>query len=327
LLVSEISSLIDAQIIGDKSIDIQGICSLQCPKKNHICYISNQKYCKEGLFNEVSAILIGKNILNKVDNCKTILLSKNPEKSFTKLLSIFNQINSTPKNTEKNKLPENLTHGLFFSLGENNNIGDNCIFGNNVTLEDNVSIGSNVTLGHNVVVCSGCKIGNNSNIGHGTIIGSEGFGNIFHENNWIHIPHIGFVVIENNVSIGSNCSIDRGTIDNTIIKSGVIIDNLVHIAHNVCIGEKTAIAAKVGIAGSCNIGKRNMIGGMVGIVDHINTADDVVISATSTVNKDIKEPGTYTGIMPISKHSSWKRIAVWITKIDKISKLINLKKI
>jgi len=106
----------------------------------------------------------------------------------------------------------------------------------------------------------------------------------------------------------------------------VIIDNLVHIAHNVIIGENTAIAAKVGIAGSCVIGKRNMIGGMVGIVDHINTADDVIISATSTVNKDIKEPGTYTGIMPISKHSTWKRIALWILKLDKIAKFLNLKK-
>jgi len=106
----------------------------------------------------------------------------------------------------------------------------------------------------------------------------------------------------------------------------VIIDNQVHIAHNVQIGENTAIAANTGIAGSCIIGKRNMIGGMVGIVNHINTADDVIISATSTVNKDLKEPGVYTGIMPISKHTIWKRIALWITKLDKIVSFINFKK-
>jgi len=132
--------------------------------------------------------------------------------------------------------------------------------------------------------------------------------------------------LKNDIDIGANCCIDRATLDSTVINSGVIIDNLVHIAHNVVIGEKTAIAAKVGIAGSCIIGKRNMIGGMVGIVDHIKTADDVIISATSTVNKDIKEPGIYTGIMPLVKHYRWKRIALWITKLDKIAKFLNLKR-
>jgi len=127
--------------------------------------------------------------------------------------------------------------------------------------------------------------------------------------------------------IGSNCTIDRGTLSDTIIENGVVMDNQIHLAHNVLIGENSAIAAKVGIAGSCNIGKRNMIGGMVGIVDHINTTDDVIISATSTVNKDIIEPGVYTGIMPISKHVTWKRIALWITKLDKIAKFLKIKKI
>jgi len=137
---------------------------------------------------------------------------------------------------------------------------------------------------------------------------------------------MGKVIIHNNVSIGSNCSIDRGTIDDTIINKGVIIDNLVHIAHNVTIGENTAIAAKVGIAGSCKIGKRNMIGGMAGIIDHIKTSDDVIISATSTIINNIEEPGLYTGIMPTTKHSSWKRIAFWIKKLDKILKEFNIKK-
>jgi len=141
------------------------------------------------------------------------------------------------------------------------------------------------------------------------------------------MPHLGSVIIDDNCSIGANCCIDRGTIDNTVIKKYVVIDNHVHIAHNVFIGEKTAIAANTGIAGSCVIGKRNMIGGMVGMVDHIRTVDDVVISATSTVHKNLTKPGVYTGIMPISLHTSWKRIAFWISKLDKIAKILNIKKI
>jgi len=134
------------------------------------------------------------------------------------------------------------------------------------------------------------------------------------------------VVIGDNVSIGANNTIDRGTLVDTILEDGVITDNQVHIAHNVCIGSNTAIAAKTGIAGSCRIGKRNMIGGMVGIVDHITTVDDVVITAKSTVYRNIKKPGTYSGIMPILEHVYWKRISTLITKLDKIAKIAKIKK-
>ena len=222
----------------------------------------------------------------------------------------------------------NLTVPEYFFCGKNVKIGKNCCFGINVSIADNVTIGNNVVLGNNVVINSACIIGNNVFIDSGSVIGSEGFGN--HRKNdfsWRHIPHLGSVVIYDHVSIGANSCIDKGTIDNTVIHKGVIIDNLVHIAHNVEIGEYTALAAKVGIAGSCKIGKRNLIGGMVGIIDHIQTADDVTISATSTVYQNIEEPGIYTGIMPIFNHPLWKRIAYWITKLDKIAKLLKIKKI
>ena len=178
----------------------------------------------------------------------------------------------------------------------------------------------------NVTIQQGSIIGNNCIISSGVVIGSEGFGNARDiDNKWRTIAHLGNVCIGNNVSIGANTTIDRGSISNTEIHDGVKIDNLIHIAHNVIIGENTAIAAKTGIAGSTIIGKRCMIGGAVGIVGHLKITDDVVINATSTVNRNISKSGIYTGFMPIMLHSEWKKVGMWLSKLDKIANFMKIK--
>jgi len=309
LKLIDIANILEIEYLGESSQELIGISSSQNIKKNTICLVSEKKYISDSLIN-AGAILCERNLVNHVKN-GNFLISNNPKLTFAKLSQLYR-----PKISNPSFYPD-----LNIFLGKNVSIGKNFNPGIGVVIEDSVCIGNNVTISHNVVIHSGVQIGDNVVIGSGTVIGSEGFGNVLDSSKkWHHIAHLGSVLIGSNVRIGSNCSIDRGTINDTIISNGVILDNLVHIAHNVSIGENTAIAAKVGIAGSCNIGKRNMIGGMVGIINHINTADDVIISATSTVYKDLKEPGVYTGIMPISKHFKWKRIALWITKIDKIAK-------
>jgi len=321
LKLFDIAKIIDAQIFGNKNQNIIGLCSTNNPKNQCISFLLNKHSCSENFFNSIGAVLIEKSLCSSIPKGVNILLVENVKFAFAKLTPIFKDF----KNEVVFCSSINGSDYLNTKIGVN--VGKNFTCGNNVIIQDHVKIGNNVSIGHNVVISSRTSIGDNVNIGDGTIIGSEGFGNIFFGNDWLHIVHIGGVIIKNNVSIGGNCNIDRGTIDDTIIENGVIIDNQVHLAHNVLIGEKSAIAAKVGIAGSCNIGKRNMIGGMVGIVDHITTADDVTISATTTVNKNIMESGVYTGIMPISKHVTWKRIALWITKLDKIAKFLKIKKI
>jgi len=314
LKISDIAKKIDAKIIGNPETLISGISSLNNPKNGTLILVKKQKHILE--LADIDCFFLAENHLEKFLKNQKSLIVNNSSKTFSILTFIFN----------KNNCSSNFNSQLY-KKGKKVKVGKNCLFGMNVVLEDNVSIGENVSLSHNVVIKKNVIIGNNVVIDSGTIIGSEGFGNFKDENHsWHHFNHLGNVRIGDNVSIGSNCCIDRGTIDDTLINDGVIIDNLVHIAHNVIIGENTAIAAKVGIAGSCIIGKRNMIGGMVGIIDHIETADDVIISATSTVHKNILEPGHYTGIMPISKHYLWKRIALQITKLDKMMKFLKLKK-
>ena len=313
--LSKISRFIGADLIGNPEDLIDSISSIDNPKENSIILVTKSKFITKKILESSATFLTFPANRNFFKN-SNLLLSEDPAICFSKLTNIFAK--------EKQR---NLEYSDRYSsfISQNTSVGENFFYGNGVIVEDFVTIGKNVKLGHNVVIHNKSYIGDNVIIDSGTIIGSEGFGNTLDKDgSWLHIHHLGGVEIKKNVHIGANCTIDRGTIDNTVIESGVIIDNQVHIAHNVHIGENTAIAAKVGIAGSCKIGKRNMIGGMVGIIDHIITADDVIISATSTVNKNLKESGTYTGIMPISKHAIWKRIALWITKLDKI---VNLKKI
>jgi len=316
LKLSEIAEKLNLEFFGDPDKEIACLSAPTNPLKNSICLVSNHKNINKSLVN-AGAILCNHDLSGSIVN-ENFLISDTPKLTFALLSNLF----ATPyffmnlKNNERTFTGKDLV------------LGSNIYTGIGVVIEDSVSIGDNVQLSHNVIIHKGVTIGNNVSIGAGSIIGSEGFGNVLNEDgSWEHIHHLGSVIIHDNVSIGSNCTIDRGTINNTVINRGVIIDNQVHIAHNVHVGENTAIAANVGIAGSCNIGKRNMIGGMVGIVDHIKTANDVIISATSSVTKDLMEPGVYSGIMPISKHSTWKRIAFWITKLDKIVKKLNIKKI
>jgi len=327
LTLSKIAKRINANLKGDSNISIHSISSSFSSNFHNsddpfvIVFISKFDL-KEDLISKNTVFLLEEKIYAKFKNPEKLnfLISKNPKLSFALLTNLFKTNESEP---EYRKIPPNYRELL---VGENVSIGVNFKYGSNCLIGDNVSIGDNVFIENNVIIHSGTCIGNNVTIRSGTIIGSEGFGNVqFNDKSWCHIAHLGNVILKNDIDIGSNCCIDRATLDSTIINSGVIIDNLVHIAHNVIIGEYTAIAAKVGIAGSCIIGKRNMIGGMVGIIDHIRTVDDVVITATSSVIKDIKEPGVYSGVMPISKHSAWKRIAFWISKLDKIVSINKLK--
>ena len=322
----EIANLLGIKVKGNLKLNISNICSFDSLESNSIAFVLDERNLKKIDFRSDVAFLIDSSLQNICPKNSNLLLSTNIEKSIVTLILLFKKKDSIPQKISFSDVPKNLKISTFFFKGIDVKFGKNCFVGASVVIGDRVVIGDNVNIANNVVIESDCLIGNNVTIDNGTVIGSQGFGNLRLKNgSWVHIPHIGNVILEDDVSIGSNCCIDRATLDSTVIKKGVVIDNLVHIAHNVTIGENTAIAAKVGIAGSCNIGKRNMIGGMVGIVDHITTANDVVISATSSVTKDLMEPGIYTGIMPISKHSSWKRIALWITKLDKIVRSINIK--
>jgi len=327
LTLKEIAKLIDASVHGDSSKEILGINTLLGASSDQVSYAVSKKYKKLLLSSNAGAVIVDNNLK---DQCSTnILLVKNVYLAYSILTHKFKclqNINHLQSGIDVRNLFTNVDIALSCVIGKNVVIGDSSSVGANCVIEDNVNIGNNSRIESNVTIQKGSQIGNNCVILPGAIIGSEGFGNARDENNkWHAIAHLGNVIIGDDVSIGANTTIDRGSIDNTEIHNGVKIDNLVHIAHNVIIGEDTAIAATSGIAGTTIIGKRCMIGGMVGIVGHLTITDDVIVNATSTVNRNITKPGVYTGFVPLMLHSEWKKVGIWLTKLDKIASLLKIK--
>jgi UDP-3-O-[3-hydroxymyristoyl] glucosamine N-acyltransferase len=325
LSLKEIANLIDGHIEGNSSKEILGINSLDDSDSSEISYAVSEKY-KDSLIKSGAGAFIVEDNLKQY--CKTnVIIVKNVYLAYSILSHKFKQSQEiTDLNYRNDEDYPDTKIASSVLIGKNVTIGFNTIIHHNCVIEDNSNIGENCLIESNVTIQQGSIIGDSCVISPGAVIGSEGFGNARDFNKkWSPIAQLGNVSIGNNVSIGANTTIDRGSMTNTEIHDGVKIDNLVHIAHNVIIGEDTAIAAKTGIAGSTKLGKRCMIGGAVGIVGHLNITDDVVINATSTVNRDILKPGTYTGFTPIMTHSEWKKVSIWLTKLDKIASFIKIK--
>ena len=187
-------------------------------------------------------------------------------------------------------------------IGPNVYIGPECKIGRNSILHANTSLVMNVEIGKHTIVHSNA------------VLGSDGFGYAPDKKGYIKIEQLGKLIIGDNVEIGAGCTIDRGAIEDTEIHDGVKLDNQVHVAHNVILGENSAIAASCAIAGSTIIGKNLQMGGLSGILGHLEIADDVFIGAHTLITKSIKKSGNYVGIMPAQEHNDWAKSSVFIKK-------------
>jgi len=311
-----------AEVVGGKAssgnITIDNISSLDSANASSISFLSDSSYIPRLKETKSKVILIKKEDLKYWG--KDYILVKNPYLAFSKIATLFNELGENGKYS----IHESVVFGNNSKPEENNSIrahstiGDNCLLGkdiqigSNVTVGDNVVIGSNTVIHSNVTIESNVKIGANCVFFSGSRIGTDGFGYAPEDDgSWAKIPQTGGVIIEDNVHIGANTTIDCGAIDNTIIKTGVKIDNLVHIAHNCVIGENTIIAAMAGFAGSSKIGKACMIGGGARIGPNISIADRTVISPTTPIARSIKKEGQrFTGAVPPLNHKDWLKFAV-----------------
>ena len=324
LTLGETAKILNAQLLGDELINISSIASSSTAGANQLTYIVDKKYLDSLKNTCASAVIVNQELL---EYCPTnALVVDDVHLAFAKITHYFKKYCIHEQGIHNSAVVNNSQISSSAIVGKNVVLGVDSIVGANTLIEDDVTIGDNARIGNNVSILQGSNIGDNVVISSGVVIGSEGFGNARDaDKHWHTIAHLGNVVIGNQVSIGANSTIDRGTLEDTQIHDGVRIDNLVHIAHNVIIGENTAIAASTGIAGSTVLGKRCMIGGMVGVVGHLNICDDVIVNAKSTVDKSIKTPGMYTGIMPLMPHKIWQNVGLWLIKLDKIAKHLNIK--
>lgn len=311
--LSELADLVNGRTEGNDEIEITGVGKIESASSSEITFISNPMYEKFYESTNAGAIIVSNEfVIRKKRKDVSLLRVEDPYLSFLKLLEEFEKettefsgISGNSFIDEGTEIFEDIYVGNFVSIGKNCIIGNSTKIYSNTVIENNVIIGDNCKIYPNVTIYKDCKIGNNVIIHAGTVIGSDGFGYAKqNDGSFKKIPQTGIVLIEDNVEIGANCTIDRATLGETKICKGVKLDNQIQVAHNVVIGEDTAIAAQVGIAGSTKIGKRCMIGGQSGIVGHITICDDVIIGASVGVSKSITEPGVYLGYRAKPKKES-----------------------
>jgi len=307
-------------------LEVNNISSLTSADSNSVSFYSDKKLrdqlrtCKAGLMimkKEDSGDWAGPSLFVD-DPYLAFAITAN---FFKKRISIVAGQHSSAFVGINSKIDKNVYLGPYVVIKENIILGKLVAIDANTTIGNNVSIGSGTRVHSHVTIGDNVKIGSNCEIFPGATIGVDGFGySQDNDNNWIKIPQIGSVIISDNVDIGSNTSIDRGTLDDTIIKSGVKIDNQVQIGHNCIIKENTIIAGCVGIAGSAVIGKNCKIGGAAMILGHLSIAENTTISPGTMITKSItKEGNRYTSITPFLEHKEWLRFAANIKKLDGIN--------
>ena len=315
----QIALLIQGKIEGEATAVVKQFGKIESAMPGEISFLANPKYEDFLYTTKASVIIVNESLVLKKKITATLIRVPDAYAAFATLLTKYQEmknenlvgIQSPSFIASTAKLGEQNFVAAFAYIGENVKTGNNVKIFPNAVIGENVSIGNNVTIHAGVIIYSDCVLGNTITIHAGSIIGSDGFG--FAPNadgSYQKIPQLGNVIIEDDVEIGSNTTIDRATIGSTIIKKGVKIDNLIQIAHNVEIGENTVIAAQVGISGSTKIGKGVMMGGQSGTIGHIVIADGIKIAARTGITKDFKEAGITLSGYPAREQSAFLRAQV-----------------
>lgn len=312
--IREIASFIDGEIFGDDKIEIGNVAKIEDAKPGDLTFLYLPAY--EKYFSSTTAsVIIVKPDFERSRNDITYIVANSPEKAFFSVIRKYftpqfslTGIDGSAFIDSTAKLGNNVAIGKNVVISAGCVIGDNTKIYHNSVLLDDVIIGNDCLIFSNVSIREKCKIGNNVVIHSGTVIGGDGFG-FNPDSNGVYqkIPQIGNVIIEDDVELGSNVSVDRAAIGSTIIKRGSKIDNLVQIAHNVIIGEDTVISAQAGISGSTKIGNHCILAGQAGLVGHIELGDNVIITAQTGVSKSILKPGYYMGF-PAMEIKSYQKL-------------------
>lgn len=321
--LKELVEHIGGEIQGDANVMITSMGTLEGSKTGQMSFLSSSKYKKAMSKTQASAVIL------KAADAEFCSVNKiihpDPYVAFAKAAQL---LDSTPIQTPgisaeatihaSAQIGKNASIAAGVVIDKNVKIGDNARIGANTVIGEGAEIGDDLNLRANVTIYHKVILGNRVSIHSGTVIGSDGFGYANDKGVWVKIPQTGTVLVGDDCEIGANTCIDRGALDNTIIGSDVIIDNLVQIAHNVTVGDHSCICGGTGIAGSSNIGKYVVIAGTCVVNGHIDICDKVQITGFSMVTKSITEPGVYSSGMPVQTNREWQRNTVRLRQIDKL---------
>lgn len=319
--LDELVARLGGELSGDAAITVRRVATLDQAGDGDLAFVANRKYLSRLQGSAASAVIVAPDVRPLVEG-RPCIVTGDPYLYFARVAQLFHPAPVArpgihPLAAIVSRVPASVEVGPGASIDEDVVIGEDVIVGAGCHIGRGVRIGRGTRLAPRVTIQHGCIVGEDCIIHSGAVIGADGFGFAREKGGgWVKIPQVGRVVIGNDVEIGANTTIDRGALDDTVIGDGCKLDNLIQIAHNVRIGERTAIAGCVGVAGSTTIGARCMIGGQAGIIGHLSICDDVVVSAGTLVSKSITRPGVYTASLPVQPHAEWIRNFAHLRHLD-----------
>ena len=325
ITVGQIAALVNGVVEGDSSIAINNYSKIEEGKEGCLTFLANPKYEQYIYETQASVVLVRKDFVPERPLKTTLIRVDDPYATIAQLLNMVGNMNQSPYVIEDPvhiaegvEIPNDIHIGAFTYIAKGVKLGKNVKIYPQCYLGEDVTVGDNVILYPGVKVYKECKIGNNCILHSGVVVGGDGFG--FAPENGVYkkIAQIGNVIIEDDVEIGANTTIDRATMGSTVIKQGVKLDNLIQVAHNVEIGEHTVIAAQAGIAGSTKIGHHNMIGGQCGFAGHISVGNNNQFGAQSGISKSVADGNTMMGY-PAVKHVDFARQVANVKNLSKMN--------
>ncbi len=323
----EIVSKLGGKLIGDETLIISSVASLTSAKYGQISFLTAAKYRPQLATTQASAVIVNEE--NHRATALPRIVTENPYAYFAKLSALLNPVPTQNQGIDANAVvhgtalvPDSCAIAAYSIIGQDVKLGENVVIGPGCVIGDRVTIAEDSQLQASVVIYHDCIIGKRCILFAGAVIGADGFGYAEDADHWVKIPQVGRVVIEDDVNIGANTTIDRGALDDTVIETGVKLDNQIQIGHNCRIGSHTMIAGCVGIAGSARIGKRCKIGGAAMILGHLEIADGVTISPGSMITRSLTKADTYTALMPFQSHEEWLKTAANIRRLNELTERV-----
>lgn len=325
LTLAELAQQIGAELRGDGALEIRGVASLASAGAHDLVFIAGAKYLPRLAGVRAGAVILAPEHADRWAGNR--LLTSNPHLAFARAATRLHPVarslpgaHPTAVIDPAANVAASASIGPLAVIGAGVRIGENCQIGAACHVNADASIGEGTRLVANVFVGERCVLGRNCVVHPGAVIGSDGFGYAKDGERWVKVPQLGSVVIGDDVEIGANTTVDRGALDDTVIGSGVKLDNLIQVAHNVRIGEHTAMAAQSGMAGSAVVGARCTVGGQAGIAGHLEVADGVHILAQALVSSSIREPGVYSASIKAAPVETWRRNAVRLGQLDDMAR-------
>lgn len=325
LTLGDIAAQLQVELRGDAAFEVSGLAEIQHAGPDQLAFLANPKYARHLAATQAGAVIVHPKQADQWHG--HALISSNPYLTYAHAARLFDQRPHPEAGVHPRAVvAESAAVGSGTYVAANAVIEEGTVIGNDCYIGPGTVVGRDARVGHrcrleaNVTLYHKVTIGDDVIIHSGAVIGSDGFGFAQDKGQWVKICQNGSVVIGNRVEIGANTTIDRGALGDTVIEDGVILDNHIQIAHNVRVGENSALAAFVGISGSSKIGKNSTLAGMAGVVGHVELCDGVHIAGRGTVSNSISEPGAYGGIVPLMDAKSALRNAVRFTQLDAMAK-------